>query len=183
MGSLITIVGPMFAGKSYELIRRAKSFEVSGFAVDYFKPDTDTRQNKIASRIGSNVDCQNLSTFETVEYYDKIFLKAGHVIAIDEVQFFHSYFASVIEHWMDQGKTFVVAGLSRSSDQSKFGVMPELLWRSDEIIQLKSVCSVCKMQDSGTRTVRKVDAPKGQILIGSNQYMTLCSKCYKEFSQ
>ena len=59
MGQIEVICGPMFAGKTEELIRRIKTLQYGKKKIKVFKPRIDDRYSKteIASHSGYRVEC------------------------------------------------------------------------------------------------------------------------------
>src|ERR1700751_6095427 len=89
-GVLEVITGPMFSGKSEELIRRLKRARIARQRVACFKPDIDLRYHRtsIASHSSQTHDAvtvANTSHLRTALYPQ---LAEVEVVGIDEVQFF-----------------------------------------------------------------------------------------------
>src|SRR6202012_5541981 len=89
-GRIEVITGPMFSGKSEELIRRLKRAKIAKQRIICFKPDIDLRYHRtaIASHsaqthdacVVANVDRQRETLFEQIDQVE--------VVGIDEAQFF-----------------------------------------------------------------------------------------------
>src|SRR5438270_7461938 len=87
VGWIEVICGPMFSGKSEELIRRLRRAMIARKRVQVFKPAIDTRYS--ADEIVSHGDLRMRS--ETVNDADEILRKIdgrSQVIGIDESNFF-----------------------------------------------------------------------------------------------
>jgi len=197
-GKITVIVGPMFSGKSYELIRQINISRVSGKIVHVYKPPDRFQNQVISSRDGNQIEARILSTKLTCEqlinsflgemnYWDSkecefdVVLQKGKpdLIAIDEVQFYlDEELPRAIRSATNQGISFLLSGLSRDFSGKPFGAMKSLLWMADSIIQLKSVCNLCKSFE-GTRTVR-VTNNQEQIVLESDAYQCLCVKCVEK---
>ena len=63
MGWIEVVVGPMFSGKSEELIRRLRRAEIARQRVQIFKPAIDSRYaaNEIVSHSGLEIPSDNVS--------------------------------------------------------------------------------------------------------------------------
>src|SRR5665213_2782415 len=89
-GVLEVITGPMFSGKSEELIRRLKRARIARQRVACYKPDIDLRYHRTA--IASHSDqTHEASTVANVERLKAELFPQLHqidVIGIDEAQFF-----------------------------------------------------------------------------------------------
>ena len=71
LGWIEVICGPMFAGKSEELIRRIKRLEYAKKKVIVFKPLIDNRysEDEVVSHNKRKTKCYNLSTSSDVYKY------------------------------------------------------------------------------------------------------------------
>ena len=91
MAKLDIIVGPMFAGKSCELIKRIRSLKVLQKNFIVIKPKIDNRyeENMIVSHSFEKENCIVLNKLNEI-YNEKIGLDIGslYTIFIDEGQFF-----------------------------------------------------------------------------------------------
>lgn len=89
-GFIEVIVGPMFSGKSEELIRRIKRAQIAKQKVQVFKPAIDDRYSidKVVSHNGTNINAISVvKASEIIEHLEE----DTDVIAIDEIQFLIIY--------------------------------------------------------------------------------------------
>src|SRR5256884_4007259 len=72
MGWIEVIVGPMFSGKSEELIRRLRRAEIARQRLQIFKPSIDERYaaNEIVSHSGLGIPSDNIA--KAAEIMDKL---------------------------------------------------------------------------------------------------------------
>jgi thymidine kinase len=141
---LEVIAGPMYSGKTEELIRRLVRAEIAKFKVQAFKPKIDNRYNpkKISSHSKSEhaailVDhTRPKSILESVQ-------EDTQVIGIEEVQFFGSEIVEVCETLVSMGKRVIVAGLPSDFKNEPFGPMPILLAKADKVDRIHAVCMTC----------------------------------------
>tara|TARA_Y100000590_G_scaffold323211_1_gene366071 strand:+ start:4441 stop:5094 length:654 start_codon:yes stop_codon:yes gene_type:complete len=194
-GRLVAITGPMFSGKSSELINRVKLAELQGKDVVCYTPDsrfnkTTPRTSIIKSRSGVEVPAFPLDSklngykiFSAFTEAIRMGFSPPDVIAIDEAQFFykHELGFAVKEMILHYGVNFIVAGLSRDYTGNPFGAMPRIITMADEVVQLFAVCNKCKSTDA-TKTVRISEA-RDKIVLGSNHYNAYCSTCHWEHSK
>src|ERR1700678_2854469 len=89
-GVLEVITGPMFSGKSEELIRRLKRARIARQRVACFKPDIDLRYHRtsIASHTSHTHQPATVATVEPLKATLFPQLHEVDVIGIDEAQFF-----------------------------------------------------------------------------------------------
>ena len=156
-GSITVIVGPMFSGKSYELIRLINVARIAGKVVHVYKPPDRHRSKIIKSRDGNETKTKILNVGMNTEQYQAAFMEGFHywdpvvsdfdavlpeggppdIIAIDEVQFYdNETLPAAIQKATDAGISFILSGLSRDFGGKPFGAMASLLWMADEIIPL-----------------------------------------------
>jgi thymidine kinase len=145
-GTLTVICGPMFSGKSRELIRLMHIAEIAGQRTAMFKPRIDTRysHSDVSSHDGIR---KGALTVDTAREALSILVRADPmpaVVGIDEGQFFDRGLPEVCLWLVDQGRRVVVAGLDRNFRGEPFGSIPELLACADEVLKLRAVCMRCK---------------------------------------
>jgi len=177
---LEVVCGPMFSGKSEELIRRLKRSEIAGKNVIAFKPSIDTRaQNDvIMTHSGAKVFCVRVNNVKQIlehsEYYD--------VIGIDEVQFFPPSIVTTILY-LARDRTVIVTGLDTNYRYEPFGVVPELMAYAEKVDKLTAICNKCGSE--ATKTQRLIDGEPApldgpEILIGGlESYEARCRGCWE----
>ena len=178
-GWIEVICGPMFAGKSEELIRRVKTLSYAHQKIVAFKPAIDNRYDKsaIASHDGEKYQAFAIKSAEDILPLVESDIQ---VVAIDEVQFFKDSIVSICESLADRGVRVIVAGLDTDFRGEPFGVMPLLLARAEFVTKLSAACTVCGC--AATRTQRLVDGKPANyddpiILVGAKEsYEARCRK-------
>ena len=174
MGKLEIFLGPMFAGKSTEIIRRIRKMKFIGKKILVVKPQIDNRYNedKITSHDYETADCiivTNLSELNVKDY---------NTIIIDEGQFFNDLKEYVIS-WVDIFDiNVVVAGLDGDFQRQPIGQMLELIPHADSCIKLNALCSKCKDGTNASFTHRIIHSNEQILIGGSDTYIPLCRKCY-----
>ena len=180
-GWLEVICGPMFSGKSEEMIRRLRRAEIAGQRVVIFKPRIDDRYDAadIVSHAGARMRAIPVSSVaEVVEHANGF-----DVVGIDEVQFFEPAIVSSALQLADRGVRVVVAGLDQDFRRLPFGPIPDLLSYAEFVDKLQAVCHRCG--GPATTTQRLVDgrpAPySGEtVLVGAaEQYEARCRGCHE----
>jgi len=181
--SLELIFGPMFAGKSCELIRRIRMLKVLGRKYMVIKPCIDTRY-KVDMIVSHNMEeekCIILNKMEDIYYheYDDV-----STIFIDEAQFFSDLKEIVIELVEKYNKNVIVAGLIGDSDRKAFGQIIDLIpfCDSNKITSLNALCLHCNDGTIGSFSHCNM-RHKDQILVGeSNIYNSVCRKHYLQLN-
>ncbi|HTH52364.1 MAG TPA: thymidine kinase [Edaphobacter sp.] len=144
-GRIEIITGPMFSGKSEELIRRLKRARIARQRVTCYKPDIDLRYHRtaIASHSSQTHDAATVTTVEDLRAALFPQLDEIEVIGIDEVQFFSDALIPLSLELVHLGKRVVLAGLDTTFANEPFGPVPNLMALADEVTKLSAVCMVC----------------------------------------
>lgn len=173
-GSIEVITGPMFSGKSEELIKIITTLSYAEIKTLVIKPSIDNRfsSNKIVSRNGKEIDsfaCKNTNDIKN------IWNKNYKAIVIDEVQFFDEPIIDFIVNLANNGIKVIVSGLDMDFKMKPFGVMPQIFAVADEVVKLKAVCIICKRSaNTSYRKTKDIDT----ILLGDSEYEARCRECH-----
>jgi thymidine kinase len=140
-GRLEVVCGPMFSGKSEELIRRLTRSLIARRRVRLFKPALDDRYalSEVVSHAGVRMPATAVSSSREIV---RLAADSG-VVGVDEAQFFDQGLARVAHELADAGKRVVCAGLDLDFRREPFGPMPELLARAQSVTKLQAVCHRC----------------------------------------
>lgn len=181
-GVLEVICGPMFSGKSEELMRRLRRAKIAKQKTMTFKPSVDNRHSieYVVSHDGNKLYAQALDDVHAIP--EIVQQDTIDVIGIDEAQFFPQEIISVICTLVDQGKRIIIAGLDLDFRGVPFGSIPVLLAIADKITKLNAICCLCGNEAHCTQ--RLVDGRPARhddpiILIGAQEaYQARCRSCY-----
>ena len=182
LGWIEVICGPMFAGKSEELIRRIKRIEYAKKKVIVFKPLIDNRysENEVVSHNKRKTKCYNLSTSSDVYKYIS---EDTYAVAFDEVQFMDEGILDVCQELADKGIRVICAGLDNDFRGEPFSIMPQLLCMAEYVTKLTAICNVCG--SNATRTQRIVNGIPASyddpiIIVGASEaYDPRCRHCHE----
>lgn len=179
-GIIEIITGPMFSGKTEELIKRIKILAYAKIKTLVVKPTIDKRWKKdeIFSRSGSSIKtvaCRNAK--EIFENFQKDSYSA---IAIDEMQFFDFEIIQIVILLANKGIRVIISGLDQDFEGKPFGVMPQLLSIADLVDKQQAVCNVCK--NVATMTYRLILETE-QVSIGDKEYEPRCRQCHLDGTQ
>lgn len=184
MPSLKLIFGPMFAGKTTELLRCIRILKIINKEYIIISPSIDNRINEdtIVSHNSEKEQCIKLNSLSDI--YENDFYKSNcnniDTIFIDEGQFFSDLKDITIQLLEKENKNIVISGLIGDYNRNKFGQMIDLIPYGAEIIQLTSLCLYC-MDGTPAYFSHRKDLSDEQIHIGSNDiYVSLCRKHYLE---
>ncbi len=144
-GALEVITGPMFSGKSEELIRRLKRARIARQRVVCYKPDVDLRYHRthIASHSAHTHEAIPVSSVEQLRASLFPQLHAVEVVGVDEVQFLSPAVIPLLSELVALGKRVIAAGLDMTYAAEPFGPVPALMAMADTVTKLSAVCMVC----------------------------------------
>jgi thymidine kinase len=191
---LEVIVGPMFAGKSEELIKNIRKYFIAHKKVQVFKHGFDSRYSKESISSHNHAKIEAFIAMNTQDIINEL-KPDTEIIAIDEVQFFDDAVIRLCNDLADRGKHVIVSGLGLNfyGEPFKFAdserTMAELMVLADKITSLTAVCThkelgnICGMP--ATRTQRMVDDRDpdivSQVLVGgSESYEARCRVHHKK---
>jgi thymidine kinase len=175
-GSIEVVCGPMFSGKTEELIRRVKRAQIAKQRVQIFKPAIDVRYDveDVVSHSSQAIKS------EPVESAVDILIRlkdSTRVVAIDEVQFFDENIITVVTKLAARGYRVICAGLDLDFRAQPFGPMPALLALADEVMKIHAICTVCGAP--ATRSQR-LSTVKERVLLGeTDAYEARCRGHYQ----
>ncbi|MFB7892771.1 thymidine kinase [Microbacterium sp. NPDC056044] len=140
---LQVVAGPMFAGKSEELLRRVRRARIAGLEVEVVSHALDDRRGEglVSSHSGLSVPSRSVP--------DVAALVAGvqgrglDLVAIDEAQFFGPDLVAAVDELVTGGVTVVVSGLCVTFDGRPFEPLPALMAIAEDVLKLTAVCAVC----------------------------------------
>jgi thymidine kinase len=179
--SIELIIGPMFSGKSSELIRRIRQMKVINYKYIVIKPKIDFRYeiNKIVTHNKEYEDCIIIDNLNDISDDD---IKPYNSIIIDEGQFISNLKNKVI-YWCEKlEKNIIVGGLDGDYQRKPLGEILDLIPYATKYKKLSALCKNC---NDGTHAIftHRIINNNNQILIGSeDKYIPLCRKCYNKFN-
>jgi thymidine kinase len=175
-GWIEVICGPMFSGKSEELIKRIRRAQIARRRVQIFKHGSDARYD--ATSIVSHSQ-QSLPGIAVTDVADILGLvdDRTELVAIDEGQFFGPEIVDVTNRLANQGKRVIVAGLDLDYRGEPFGPMPQLICSAEYVTKQLAICMVCGDPANFTQRLTKATA---QVVVGAAEtYEARCRRHYE----
>jgi thymidine kinase len=164
------IIGPMFSGKTTELLKIAKRLSSINLKVLLINYHEDTRYSSTEMKTHDNdgIPCKFINNLLETEYleYD--------IICINEAQFFTNL-VKFCKDVLKNNKTIYVSGLDGDYKQEKFGEILDLIPFCDFVLKLKAYCKICQNGTLAPFTKRIIESNE-QKLIGTNEYIPVCRK-------
>ena len=171
-GEIQVIYGPMFSGKTTELLRRIRRFKVRNDVCLLLKTKDNWDCEVVATHDSFNrleaISCENL--FEKREEAER-----SEVLGIDEGQFFEDLIP-FCELMASLGKIVIVACLDSDYRREPFGSICELIAKSEKVTKLSSICHYCKENAAFTARISLETAVR--VLGSSEKYRPVCRICY-----
>ncbi len=169
-GKLKLILGPMFAGKTSELIKEYRRYTIQHsnrcLMIKFFQ-DTRYSFEKIVTHDGLEQPCISVNRLDniTTEQYDVIFIDEGHFFE-DIVLFVKKNIDKII----------IITALSGDYEMKPFENVSKLISLTNDLVFLKAVCRKCF--DDANFTKRITDESKRIVIGGKDSYMAVCRKCF-----
>jgi thymidine kinase len=176
-GYLELILGCMFSGKTTKLLEIYNMYricEVECCVVNYDK-DKRYHEELLSTHDKKMIPCINVkhlreaATSENIDKYT--------VFLVNEGQFFDDVDEVVLDLVQNHNKKVYVCGLDGDYKQNIFGKLLNLIPHCDNYSKLHAICKQCK---DGTMASfsKRVTGETGQEVIGSDNYIPVCRKCY-----
>ena len=174
-GWIEVICGPMFSGKTEELIRRLVRAQYAKQRVAIFKPKTDNRYSDdyIVSHNKRKIKSIIVESSDNIyQYKDK-----ADVFGIDEAQFFDDKLIDIVNKLAEIDKRVVVAGLDKDYTGKSFGPIRQLMIDAEYVSKVNAICISCGDPASFTQ---RISSEKDLVVVGeTDKYEARCRKCFK----
>ena len=181
VGRIEVVVGPMFSGKSEELIRRLKRARIARQRVACFKPDIDLRYHRTAiashsSQTHDAVTIANVAQLRRALYQQ---MSEIEVVGIDEAQFLDDSIVQLAGELVHLDKRVILAGLDTTFTGDPFGPIPALMAVADDVTKLSAVCMVCGAPAVHTQRLGK---SRELVVVGAaGVYEARCRACFRPY--
>jgi thymidine kinase len=176
LGWIEAICGPMFSGKSEELMRRLRRAIIARKRVQAFKPVIDERysSDEIVSHNHLRMKSQVIQrASEILPQLDP----RTEVVGIDEANFFGSDLVEVATRLADGGKQVIIAGLDTDYMGRPFPPMPDLLSLAESITKTLAICLRCG--NPAKHTQRLVESNDLIVVGAGGMYEARCRRCFE----
>lgn len=160
-GFIEVVCGPMFAGKTEELIRRVKRLHFAKQNVLVFKPSIDTRYSSEALLVSHSELTTNAIFISHSSDILKYIQLDTDAVVIDEAQFLDVGIIKVVDDLANRGLRVIVGGLDLDFKGEPFGPMPQLLAIAEYVTKLTAICS--KTGKPATRTQRLINNQPAKV--------------------
>ncbi len=176
-GHIQLIVGCMFSGKTSELLRRARIYQIAGKSTILVKYKKDTRYSVDSVSTHDRLETKAIVAETLGEVYETI--KSYDVILVDEGQFVPDI-DTIAEQLANENKVVIIAALDGTFQQKPFGRIPYLIPKAEQYDKLHAVCKKCFNIASFSF---RIAPSQEEVMIGSSEYLPLCRHCYLQSSK
>lgn len=172
-GRIEVIIGPMFSGKSTELLRRLKRYRAAGvpFVLLKWRADNRYATDEVHTHDHDSMPALSVDSIEGA----RAVLEEPMVVGIDEGQFFGDLLV-MCEELANAGKVVIVAALDGTFERRPFEQVAALVSRAERVEKLSAICSRCAAPAAFTKRLCG-----GNALIaigGSESYKAVCRGCW-----
>ena len=191
MAKLHFFYSTMNAGKSTSLLQSNHNYKENGLDTMIFLPNETSKLSKgqIVSRIGLKAKAVIANKdFNFINFIKDNISENLSCILIDEAQFLTKNQVRQLGQVADRLNYPVMCyGIRTDFRGELFEGSAELLALADNLIELKTICSLCSRK--ATMVVRKDDSGKvvtegSKVVVGGNDiYMPVCRKHYRKLTK
>lgn len=174
-GWIEVVCGPMFSGKTEELIRRLRRAEIAKQKVEIFKPKLDDRYDEYHLVSHSDQRIASIAVGNAKEILD--LAGDADVLGIDEAQFLGPELVQVCEELANRGKRVIVAGLDQDYRGVPFEPIPQMLAVAEVITKTLAICVKCGAPANRTQ---RISLEADRVVVGaSDKYEARCRRCFE----
>ncbi|AEH50531.1 thymidine kinase [Pseudothermotoga thermarum] len=180
-GKLTMIVGPMYSGKTTELLSFVEIYKLGRKKFKVFKPAIDDRYGKSLVKTHTGLEVEAIAVEGSKDIVNLLEEKIDAVF-IDEVQFFDKDLVRIVKQLIDSNVDVFCAGLDMTFKQNPFETTAALMAIADEVIKKKAVCEVCG-EYKANLTYKVTEEEKEIDIGGKEKYIAVCRDCYNNLSK
>lgn len=174
-GWIEVICGPMFSGKTEELIRRLVRAQYAKQRVAIFKPKTDNRYSDDYIVSHNKRKIKSIILGSSKEIYE--YKNEADVFGIDEAQFFDDQLIDIANKLAESNKRVVIAGLDKDYRAKSFGPIHQLMIDAEYVTKVNAICMACGDPASFTQ---RISEERDLVVVGeTDKYEARCRKCFK----
>jgi thymidine kinase len=179
-GYLELIIGPMYAGKSTELIRRINRFKCLNKNIIIINHSSNNRYGSVGLTTHNKEKIENCIVIDKLKNIDENILLNTDVIIVEELQFFEDAYENII-NWCDiKGKIIICAGLDGDFLRNPFGDVLKLIPYANKVEKLSALCKKCGDGTPAHFSKRIIDDSNKKLVGSDDIYEAVCRKHFLE---
>ena len=174
----------MFSGKTSYLLdvyKKCVFCNIPVAVINYAADNRYTNEAMLSTHDKQMIPCILASTISDAIANNTATITQAETILINEGQFFPDIEEQIKRLVELENKRVYICGLDGDFERKPIGNLLQLIPFSDNIIKLKSLCSLCRDGTPGVFSFR-ITNEKDQVVIGSSNYIPLCRECYQRES-
>lgn len=182
--SLQLILGPMFAGKSSELLGTVRKYEAVGWPVLVLTHAIDTRYAENPAIVSHDADRHPAiatTSLEDIFTYENNLFANAKLIIIEEAQFFNRLKQNVLLAVEECNKDVICVGLDGDAQRQPFGQLLDLIPYCDSVVKKHAFCRRCRVPTPALFTYRVTQDERQVLVGGADTYEPLCRKHYLHY--
>ncbi len=180
--SLQLILGPMFAGKSSELLGTIRKYKAIGWPVFAITHTLDKRYSNQAEIVSHDEErFPALAVSDFYGLFDHPDYRAAKLIIIEEAQFFHGLRDFVLTAVERDEKDVICVGLDGDAERRPFGEILQLIPYCDSVVKRHAFCRRCREPTPALFTYRTSEENTQVVVGGAERYEPLCRKHYLNY--
>lgn len=178
-GSIELIIGPMYAGKSTELLKEIRKHKFLNKKILIINHTINVRYGTDKIITHDKISCDDsISLTNLEEIYKHEDFPESDVIIIEELQFFKDAYKIINELADKYSKHVICAGLSGDFRRHPFGDVCRLIPVADKITHLRAMCSICKDGTPASFTKRFTEDIDTELVGAAETYKAVCRYHY-----
>lgn len=151
--------GPMFSGKSSQLITELKRAPYAGLKVIAFTPGVDDRRKKDTINSDDGAEYPATTVHNSKEILELV-MPEHDIVGIDEGNFFDFGLVDVCRELVLRGKIVLVSGLDKDFRGEPFGPMAALKQDAETVHSMHAYCNVCHREASFTQRIKIINGKR-----------------------
>lgn len=178
-GFIELIIGPMFSGKSTQLINIFNRYKKINKNILLINHPYNKRYDSDQIMTHNNYFLQNcLITDDLLSLQNTTKYIMANIIIIEELQFFNNAYEFITYAADNDNKYIIAAGLNGDYKRNIFGDMYKLIAHADKIKKLSALCIYCNDGTKAHFTLKKTNNDKILEVGENNIYEAVCRKHY-----
>lgn len=168
------ILGPMFSGKSTELIRRTNQFKAINKNILLINHSLDIRTDEFV-KTHNNTKEKAVKTSSLLSLLNTDIFNQADVVGIDEAQFFSDLLPFIKKAELFN-KIYIIAGLDGDFRREPMGDLLKIIPFSDEVTKLTAMDMIDKDGSRGAFTKRIAGNSSDSVLVGAENFYVSVSR-------
>jgi len=179
-GKITVIAGPMYSGKTTELLSYVEIYRLGKKRFKIFKPLIDSRYGSCEIKSHSGTIEKAIPLKESSEAFK--YLEDEEAVFFDEIQFFDLGLTEVVKDLRRKGIDVFCAGLDMSFKENPFETTANIMALANDVIKKKAVCFECG-EYNGIISYKLTEGDCEIDVGGFEKYVAVCLDCYEKLQK